>query len=134
MLWTIEFGGDPQDVTVTTEGEATPEGFARMNAELAEDERFGPGMLVLVDHTRLLVHELSERKVRTISHEFAESEAELRSAIVAIVAPRPVQFGLARMSTMIAEPQTSAVCVFYTRAEALAWLRQMRGNGADATS
>ena len=130
MRWTIEFGGDPQDVTVTTSGTATPEGFAGMNAELAEDDRFGPGMLVLLDHTDLVVDELSSQDIRRISDDFRRHEDALRSAIVAIVAPEPVQFGLARMSTIMAEPPTPTIQVFHTRAEAVESL-QKRARGAE---
>ena len=126
MRWAIEFGGDPQDVTVTTSGKATREGFARMNAELVEDERFGPGMLVLLDHTQLVVDELSSEDVRAIARDFVRHDDALRSAIVALVAPKPVQFGLARMSTMLAEPPTPSIHVFHTRADALERLRDVR--------
>jgi hypothetical protein len=126
MRWTIDFGGYPQDVTVTTSGEATREGFAGMNAELADDERFGPEMLVLLDHTHLVVDELSSQDVRSISDDFVEHDDELRSAVAALVAPKPLQFGLARMSTILAEPANPRIRVFYTRTEALEWLRDVR--------
>jgi hypothetical protein len=134
VLWNIEYGGDPQDVTVTTEGEATTEGFARMNAEFVAHERFRPGLLVLLDHTHLLVDKLNSQDVRTISRDFVRHDADLGAAIVALVAPTPVQFGLARMSTLVAEPTTSEVQVFYTRPEALEWLRQVREGRASATT
>jgi len=134
MRWTIEFGGDPQDVTVTTSGEATPEGFARMNAEVVGDRRFRPGMVVLLDHTDLVVDELSSQDVSAIANDFVRHDAELGSSVVALVAPEPVQFGLARMSILLAEPATPAIRAFYTRAEALEWLRQMREDRSAATT
>ena len=52
-------------------------------------------------HTQLDVDGLSSQDVHVISHDFARHDDELRSAIVALVAPEPVQFGLARMSTEV---------------------------------
>jgi hypothetical protein len=126
MQWSIAFGGDPQDVTVTTSGEATVDGFAGMNAGLAADARFRPEMLVLVDHTDLVVNELSSADVRTISDDFVRHAAELHSAVVALITPKPLQFGLARMSTTVAEPVPPEIGVFSTRAQALDWLRHVR--------
>ncbi|MGZ4403214.1 MAG: hypothetical protein ACXVRI_10255 [Gaiellaceae bacterium] len=53
MNWTIEFGGDPAEVTIETFGVASREGFIRLNIELVSDPRWRPGMAVLVDHTAL---------------------------------------------------------------------------------
>ena len=127
VRWSIDFGGDPQDVTVTTSGAATPQGFARMNAELVEDEQFRAGMLVLVDHTDLVVNDLTSGGVRWISDDFSR-RGDLRSMVVAIVAPRPLQFGISRMSTAMADA-TETVRVFYTRDEAMDWLRHARDAG-----
>ena len=126
MRWTIDYGSYPQDVTVTTSGEATREGFARMNTELVDDERFGPEMLVLLDHTNLVVDELSPQEARSIADDFVRHDDHRRSAVGALVAPKPVQFGLARMTTTLAEPTTPSLRVFHTRAEALEWLREVR--------
>jgi hypothetical protein len=124
--WTIEFGGEPQDVTVTTTGEATPDGFVLMNAEFVEHERFRSGMLVLLDHTDLAVRGLTARDVQTIAKDFARYASALSSTVVALVTPNPVQFGLARMSTTLAEPLTTTIGVFYTRVEALGWLQEVK--------
>ena len=105
-----------------------------MNAEFVEDGRFRRGMLVLLDHTDLGVGDLNASDVRAIADDFGRHAPELESTVVAIVAPRPTQFGLARMSTLIAEPTSSNVRVFYTRAEALDWLRQVRDGRADPTT
>ena len=126
MRFTIEFGGVPQDVTVTTEGTATPDGFAQMNAELVEDERFRPGMLVLLDHTSLGVNELSSEDVRSIAKDFLRHDAAFGSTVVALVAPEPVQFGLARMATALADPMTPIIRIFETRQAAMEWLGKMR--------
>jgi hypothetical protein len=124
VRWSIDFGGDPQDVTLTTSGDATPQGFARMNSELAQDERFQPQMLVLVDHTHLVVNDLTWSDINTISDQFSHHD-ELPSLTIAMVAPRPLQFGRAWMSAALADA-TETARVFSTREAALAWLRQVR--------
>jgi hypothetical protein len=134
MRWAIEFGGDPHDAALTTCGEATPEGFARMNAEFVEDERFRAGMLVLLDHTKLDVGELSSEDVHAIANDFARHRAQLQCVTIALVAPEPVQFGLARMSVALAEPATPRIRVFTARAAALDWLRQIRHGRAAGTA
>ena len=44
MEFTIEFGGDPQDVTITLSGVATPGSFRRFNEARLSDERFRKGL------------------------------------------------------------------------------------------
>jgi len=51
----IEFGGDDDalDVSISTHGVADVAAFARLDEELVSDERFAPGMFVLVDDSDL---------------------------------------------------------------------------------
>jgi hypothetical protein len=54
VIWRIEFGGNPQDVTITTDGIASCHRFSAMSLELVEDPRWRLGMTVLIDHSSLV--------------------------------------------------------------------------------
>ena len=62
MEHSIEFGGNPVDVIVTTSGDASPAGFRRMIEDLVTDPRYRPPMRVLVDHTALDTASLTSRR------------------------------------------------------------------------
>lgn len=62
----MEWGGSPQDVTIRAFGEASfsnAEAFAR---EFLEDERYRPGLKVLVDYTELQTIEYSPGELREL--------------------------------------------------------------------
>jgi hypothetical protein len=123
----IEFGGEPQDVTVTTSGQADLTTFERMNEELTADGRFHPGMKILVDHSDLDVSPLMDDEIRGIADSVTRAGELFRDASIAIVAPKTVTFGVARQSVSLATVAGLRVGVFGVRANALEWLR---GSGA----
>ena len=60
MDFTIEFGGDPQDVTIALSGVATPEDFRHFNEARLSDERFRKGLVILLDASYLDTSQMSE--------------------------------------------------------------------------
>ena len=48
--------------------------------------------------------------------------ARSRTNFVAVIAPRPAAFGLARMFEVFSDPEDKRTCVFTKREEAMAWL------------
>jgi hypothetical protein len=63
MDFTIEFGGRPQDMTITTSGTADVAGFSRMNSALTSDPRFRSGMAILVELSALDCGSKSHRRL-----------------------------------------------------------------------
>jgi hypothetical protein len=125
--YSIEFGGDPQDVTITMSGCADIDGFRRVTAALVADPRFGAGLTILVDHSALDLTPLSNGDVPKATDALLERDWNFPPKAVAIVAPptpHALEFaerGVAHMS-VLQRPRR----VFRSRDEALTWLREQR--------
>jgi hypothetical protein len=87
MEFTIEFGGDPQDVTITLAGVATPESFRRFNEARLSDERFRKGLVILLDASSLDTSQMSEVMFQEAVEPMLEREANDPPLALAIVAP-----------------------------------------------
>jgi hypothetical protein len=129
MNWTIEFGGTPEDVVVTTHGVATREGFVGFNTDLVSDPRWRAGMSVLLDHSDLDATQLTGEDVEGIA-EFISTElaARLGPVTTAIVFPDPYGRGVAAVSVqMLLSPQsTMRIRSFPSRELARDWLRAQK--------
>ncbi len=131
MEYTIEFGGEPQDVTVTTSGPATPEGLSGYIRDLVNDQRFRAGSFILADHSELDASHVTAADVREQSTMMSQLDDRIGASRVAIVVPSSLAYGYARMyQAHTTETQVDSQ-VFYTRTEALAWLESQRGRSSD---
>jgi hypothetical protein len=122
----IEYGGGPQDVTVTTSGPADLDSLKRVNEELVADPRFEPGMLVLIDHSALQVTELPTEHVADLGRSVRAMDDRLGRTIFAVVATTAVGYGLARLYQAYASDAATETHVFVSRDEAEEWLRDRR--------
>ncbi len=52
MHWSVQWGGDPEDVRVTTAGVANVEDLDGMMREVIADPAWRDGMKILLDHTQ----------------------------------------------------------------------------------
>jgi hypothetical protein len=118
----IEFGGEPQDVTITTSGIADVEGSRRLTYALASDPRYRAGMLLLVDHSDLEMSRLSDLDLERIAAAITESDWNLPPRAVAIVASNLETHVRAREAVAHLGGSRSNRRVFGSREEALAWL------------
>jgi hypothetical protein len=89
VKFSIEFGGDPQDVTITASGAADPAGFASMNERLMSDPRFRPGLAYLIDLSGVDVTELPQADAEQIAERGSENTWHYPPRAVAIVATSP---------------------------------------------
>jgi hypothetical protein len=129
MDFRIEFGADPPaDVTVTTSGSADAATFAMMNGALVGDERFVPGMSVLVDHSSLDTSELSLDDIQDIARTFEGLGDRIGRTDIAIVAPTLLAWGQTRQSITLAQETLARVRVFRTEDDALRWIAGERGD------
>jgi hypothetical protein len=122
MEYTIEFGGAPQDVTITTSGPASAEGLLDFIRELVASPRFRPGMSILVDHMALDASTVTATDVRAQAALVLSLDEQIGPSNVAIACSSPLAFGYSRMYEAHAAPAQVRSCVFYSRSEALVWL------------
>jgi hypothetical protein len=127
LEYTIEFGGDPERVTITTSGRADRETIDRFMEEVAADPRFRPGMPVLGDHRALDVTSLSSDDVKALGASASKLAEDVTASVFAVVVPDALAFGLTRMAEAHINPQLR-IGIFYSLDEALAWLEKV---GAD---
>src|SRR3954468_4912971 len=52
MHWSVQWGGDPEDVRVTTSGVASVEDLDGMMKEVIADPQWRHGMKIMLDHTQ----------------------------------------------------------------------------------
>ena len=126
MEFKIEFGGEPQDVTVTLSGVADLIGFRRYNEEFSSDPRFRAGMLILVDASALDSSQLSSEHLEAASQQMSERDWIHPPRAIAIVAPDPRtfdDFGAARAHQ---GGSRSRRRVFAAREPAVSWLDEQR--------
>jgi hypothetical protein len=86
MEFTFEFGGAPQDLTITASGVADVEGYVRMYADLVDDPRFRADMLILVEQSALDLSRCSNEEIEQIATSLAERDWRFPPRAVAIVA------------------------------------------------
>jgi hypothetical protein len=123
MEYTIEFGGEPQGVTFTTSGRADISVILRANEEFLADPRLRPGMPILVDLSALDTSSLASSGAKSIGESYRKVLDRVGQSAIAIVVPNPATFGVVRMAEAHAGPPPPLQRIFYSRDEALAWLR-----------
>jgi hypothetical protein len=126
MEFTIEFGGDPQDVTITLSGIATPESFRRFNDARLSDERFRKGLVILLEASTLDTSQMSEVLFQEAVEPMLERELSDPPLALAIVAPDARTFKDAVLTRAHLGGQSSHRAVFASREDALLWLGQQR--------
>ncbi len=120
--YTIVWGGDPEDVRVTTSGVADMSGTRRWTEEILADAHYRQGLRLLVDHRALDWSGLTADSLRRRIAD-AEHDPRIGRHRIAYVVSRPVDFGVVRMGQLMAAGRTqSESAVFYDPDEARAWL------------
>ena len=127
MEYTIEFGGTPQDVTITTTGLADAKGLVGLVRDLVSSPRFRPGMLILEDYTAIDASQVTSSDLRAQANAVIGLSDQIGPSKVAIVVPSPVTFGFSRMWEAYVDGRTAVESrVFYSRADGLEWLESNR--------
>ena len=131
MDYTLDFADDR--VTITTAGAIDLPTVETLMHELVDDARFTPGMPILADHSALDAHSLSTLDARDLGHLFVDLGGRLGRSPLAAVVPDAVTYGLARVAQAYAGDAPPRLALFYSRAEAEAWLDESapvcRGGG-----
>jgi hypothetical protein len=126
LEFTLVFGGDPQDLTITMRGTVDAAGLKRLNDALVADPQFRPEMAILVDVTGLDTSRLDEDELFAGVGPAVERDASAPPRAVAIVAPDAATFAKAVHYRAHLGGSASRRRVFMDRDEALAWLRESR--------
>jgi hypothetical protein len=122
MEYTIEFGGTPQDVTITTSGSASVEGMIGYVTDLVASPRYRPGMTILVDHRLLDARSLTAADIKAFAIAVVKRDEQIGPSRFAIVVSNPLMFGFARMYELHADGSQLRSKVFYSDGDALRWL------------
>jgi hypothetical protein len=122
--FSIEFGGDPQDVTIAVSGVGDLAGFASLNEAVLSDPRFRVGLSFLIDFSELEVAELPQHEVEQIAGVGTASTWDYPPRAVAMVATNPATRAQAQLAVAYMGGSKSGHRVFVTREEAVAWLRE----------
>ena len=121
MTFEFDYDTEPQNLTVTTSGDADVPGFKRLMAALVSDERYRSDLAILIDHTALNLSTLSDGDVEAIAEAGLEVEWSYPARAVAMVAS-PKDLERARMVFAHLGGSKSGRRVFGSRDEAVAWL------------
>ena len=120
MEHVFEFGGFPQDVTVTATGLARVSEFRQLFGQLCDDPRFEPGMRILLDLSGLDTSTVSI--VEEIGDTLGELEYRCEGCAIAVLAKSSLTTVLTRAAKLGQSTPRLVVWVVCSRAEALAWL------------
>lgn len=104
-------------VHVEAIGEVTDAELMELSARLRQEAAFVSGYPVLCDCSALTTVSISASLIELLA-----KAARARTNLVAVIAPLPVAFGLARMFQIFNDPEYERIHVFAGPEEAMAWL------------
>ena len=122
----IELVRTPDGIGVTYAAPATLSWEAMLDADSRvrrEIERNPEIRYLLIDTSEVVDLELDSAAVQVLAERTRATLAAMPAGIVAVVAPSPVVFGVARMWEMLSERPNLVVRVTRSRPEVLAWLK-----------
>jgi hypothetical protein len=124
--YSIEFGGDPQDLTMTLTGALEASEIRGFVAELVSHPKYREGMLILADLSGLNTSGVSVEDYEGISDVIAGRDHRFPAKAIAIVAPDSRTFDDAMRHRAYVGGSKSGREVFRSRDDATAWLARMR--------
>ena len=125
MPYEHSFGPGPFELTVRISGPVTLGELLDGRRRIIDDPRTRAGLSALFDYSAADAEHLTPDSVRRLAEE--AHDRRLRFRAVAIVAPRDLLFGFARMFTSLAEIEGHADqhAVVRSVSEALTWLQSV---------
>jgi hypothetical protein len=103
-------------------GEVNDTELMDLSARLRQEAAFLSGYPILCDCSALTTVSISARFIESLA-----KAAMSRTNLVAVIAPLPVAFGLARMYQIFNDPDYARIHVFAGTEEAVAWLETSVG-------
>ena len=126
MNYSIEFGGDPQDLTMTLTGALDAPEIRGFVEELVSHPEYREGMLILADLSGLNTSGVSVEDYEGISDVIAGRDHRFPAKAIAIVAPDSRTFDDAMRHRAYVGGSKSGREVFRSREDATAWLAAQR--------
>jgi hypothetical protein len=124
--YSIEFGGEPQDITMTLTGALEASEIRGFVEELVSHPEYREGMLILADLSGLNTSGVSVEDYEGISDVIAGRDHRFPAKAIAIVAPDSRTFDDAMQHRAYVGGSKSGREVFRSRDDATAWLARMR--------
>jgi hypothetical protein len=118
----FEFGGFPQDVTVTATGVARVSDLRQLYKQLFDDPHFKPGMRILLDLTGLDMSTIPMTEAKKIGYSLAELQHRCEGCAIAVVTENPLTAVLTRAAKLGEIAHRVDVWVACSHAEAQTWL------------
>jgi hypothetical protein len=103
-------------------GEVNDTELMDLSAHLRQEVAFVSGYPILCDCSALTAVSISSSLIESLAR-----AARSRTNSVAVIAPRPVAFGLARMYQIFSDPEYERIHVFDGVVDAMAWLKTSVG-------
>lgn len=126
MNYTLDFGGDPEDLAITLRGAIDPPGIRAFVEDLVSRPEYRAGMLILVDISDLDTSSISPEEYESVSDVIAGRDHRFPAKATAIVAPGGRTYDDAVQHRAYVGGSKSGREVFHSRADAAAWLAQQR--------
>jgi hypothetical protein len=98
-------------------GEVNDTQLTELSDRLSHEADFVAGYPILCDSSTLKAVSISSNLIESLAR-----AARSRKNFVAVIAPSPVAFGLARMYQIFTDPENARIQVFSGEEEATAWL------------
>ena len=122
MDWLFEFDRAPHDVTVTATGQALATEFGQLFEALCADERFEPGMLILLDLRNVDLNRVPQMELGKVSEGLGTLRDRCEGCALAIVCTQPLTASLIRSADVGGHAHWMQVWVANTVDEAITWL------------
>jgi hypothetical protein len=126
MNYALDFGGEPQDLTMTLTGELDVPGLRAFIQDLIVHADYREGLLILVDISGLDASSFGEEEYESVRDAIAGRDFRYPAKAIAIVAPDAGAFDLAKRHRAYVGGSKSGREVFSSRADATAWLAGQR--------
>jgi hypothetical protein len=120
----LQWGGDPEDLLITTSGLADVDGLDEMVATILADPQHRAGMKVIVDHRATVWSALGASDVQHRADALRRQADQIGNQRIAFVVGNVTDFGIGRMlSSFVGDEVGFEHRPFQSIEEAREWLR-----------
>jgi hypothetical protein len=126
MNYSLDFGGSPQDLTMTLAGAVDAPSIRTFIEEMMAHPEYRPGMLILVDLSELDTSTITQEQYEGLGDAISGRDHRFPAKGIAIVAPDDRTYDDAVRHRAYVGGSKSGREVFHSRADATAWLAQQR--------
>jgi hypothetical protein len=126
MNYSLDFGGDPQDLTIALTGAVDARSIRALIEDMVARPQYRAGMRILVDLSELDTSTITQEQYEGLSDAISGRDHRFPSKAIAIVAPGGRTYDDAVRHRAYVGGSKSGREVFHSRADATAWLAQQR--------